>query len=192
MRIGADSGGAPGEDGPAQVFGDHHGALHVHMGVDVTGDQIAALAVIGAGGRDLRRLARLHNQMLCALPFFRKAARHGTVILLADDSLYLIQIKTAETKLVIAQLLQERCFCFQPILPLLVYTLNAYNAPYQFFLIQIVPGKAVQLLNDEPLQCIHGNKGAGAGIPRRTAAGTLQIVLPTAFCRAHGIAATGA
>ena len=36
-------------------------------------------------------------------------------------------------------------------LPLLVYTLNAYNAPYQVFLIQIALGKAVQLLNDEPL-----------------------------------------
>ena len=58
-------------------------------------------------------------------------------------------------------------------LPLLVYTLNAYNAPYQLFLIQIAQGKAVQLLNDKPFQCIHRNKGAGAGIPRRASAGTL-------------------
>ena len=58
---------------------------------------------------------------------------------------------TVEAKLVIAQLLPERCFCFQPILPLLVYPLTEYNAPYQVFLIQITLGKAVQLLNDEPL-----------------------------------------
>ena len=66
----------------------------------------------------IQMAAGLHNQMLYALPLFRKAVRHGTVIRLTDDALYLIQIKTAETKLVIAQLLPELCFCFQPILPL--------------------------------------------------------------------------
>ena len=57
--IGADGGGAPGEDGSAQVFGDHHGTFHVHVGINVTGDQVAALAIVYGLGRYLRMFADL-------------------------------------------------------------------------------------------------------------------------------------
>ena len=70
------------------------------------------------GFQFLQMAASFRKQALHALPLCGKAVRHRTVIRLTDDALYLIQIKTAETKLVIAQLLPERCFCFQPILPL--------------------------------------------------------------------------
>ena len=69
MRIGADSGGAPGEDGPAQVFGDHHGTFHVHVGINVTGDQVAALAIVHGLGRHLRMFADLADP-------YHKAAQH--------------------------------------------------------------------------------------------------------------------
>ena len=125
------------------------------------------------GFQFLQMAAGFRKQVLHAPPLRGKAIRHGTVILLADDAPYLIHIKAAETQPVIVQPLPERFLCLQPILPLPVHVLDACGAPYQLFLIQIVPGKAVQLLNDKPFQCIHGNKGAGAGISRRASAGTL-------------------
>ena len=56
MGIRADGGGAPGQDGAGQVFGDHHGALHVHVSIDEAGDEIVAFPVVvipgGHGGLD--------------------------------------------------------------------------------------------------------------------------------------------
>ena len=50
----ADRGGAPWEDGAGEIFGDHHGAFHMNMGVDEAGDKVSAAAVIiflrGEGG----------------------------------------------------------------------------------------------------------------------------------------------
>lgn len=69
VRIGTDGGGAPGEDGPAQVFGDHHGAFQMHVSVDIAGDQVAALAIVYGLGRQFRMFADLADP-------YHKAVQH--------------------------------------------------------------------------------------------------------------------